>query len=798
MSKSVSNPSPNEGEAIVYTLAITNNGPADATNVVLTDTLPISVTYVSNSTGLGSFDSGTGEWLVGTLANLQSVTLLITVTVDAGTSGQIITNTTDGLSADQNDPNTSNNTGSVAITVTRADLSVSKVVNQPTPNEGDTIVYTVAVTNNGPSNATGVQLADLLPPGVTYASSGVSQGVYSNLTGLWNIGNLSNSLSATLLITATVNNGTAGQTITNTASIIASDQGDPNPGNNSASAGITVADAELGLSKVVDNNTPGENDSIVYTVTVNNNGPSNATGLIISDTLPVNLTFVSSSTTQGDYNAGTGLWTVGSLSNGNSATLLITATVNPGTAGTAITNVAEISAVDQADSNASNNIAREVIGVGGTDLAVSKSVNNANPDQGSTIVYTLVITNNGPISTAGVVLTDTLPAQVTFGSASATQGSYNSSTGVWTVGSLNNMATATLLITATVNNGTAGQTITNVTNGLTAANPDPDSSNNVDSVAVIVTGADLTVIKTVNDPQPTEGSAIVYTIQLTNNGPSKATGVVLTDTLPAGITFVASGATQGSYNNGSGVWSVGSLNDGANATLLITATVNAGTLGQTITNTVSGASANQPDPDTGNNTSSTKFKVVTTMHVGDLDGTSVPSGSNKWIATVIITVHDPAHNPTQGVEVKGKFSEDGTGGGGPIRTCITDAAGQCSVSTEPIPKSKPESIYTVQQVRHSSYKYQPGANHDPDGGSSNGTTITIVQGVGGFALPGESRDFIYYLPLITKSIPAFGTNGSAAASPASAPPLPAPSGLSEGQHRLYLPLIMAYPQPANP
>ena len=124
--------------------------------------------------------------------------------------------------------------------VSGADLEVTKSVNNATPGEGDSVTYTVTVDNNGPDDATGVEVTDALPTGVTYSSDSAG-GSYNSGTGVWTVGSLADAASATLTIVAAVDAGTGGDTITNTASISASDQADPDATNNSASADITVA-----------------------------------------------------------------------------------------------------------------------------------------------------------------------------------------------------------------------------------------------------------------------------------------------------------------------------------------------------------------------------------------------------------------------------------------------------------------------------------------------------------------------------------------------------------------------------
>ena len=84
------------------------------------------------------------------------------------------------------------------------------------------------------------------------------------------------------------------------------------------------------------------------------------------------------------------------------------------------------------------------------DLALTKSVDNATPAVGDTITYTIVVTNNGPGGASGIVVTDSLPAGVTFVSSTVSQGSYDSGTGLWTVGAVANAASATLTITCVV------------------------------------------------------------------------------------------------------------------------------------------------------------------------------------------------------------------------------------------------------------------------------------------------------------------------------------------------------------
>ncbi|NUM47534.1 MAG: Ig-like domain-containing protein, partial [Anaerolineales bacterium] len=108
-----------------------------------------------------------------------------------------------------------------------------------------------------------------------------------------------------------------------------------------------------------------------------------------------------------------------------------------------------------------------------------------------------------------------------------------------------------------------------------------------------------------------------------------------------------------------------------------------------------------------------------TMHIGDLDGSSAPSGS-RWTATVVITVHDSAHNPIAGVTVSGAWSNGASGSS----SCVTDSNGQCTVTKTNLRTTTNSVTFTVTNATHGSYTYQSSANHDPDG-DSNGTTIVV-------------------------------------------------------------------------
>src|SRR5262249_41456900 len=151
------------------------------------------------------------------------------------------------------------------------------------PNVGDTVTFTVALSNAGPDAATDVNVQDLLPSGLTFVSATPSQGTYSATTGAWDVGTVTTTTPQTLLIRATVASAAAE---TNTAAVTHSAQFDPAPGNNTAAVTETPQQADLQVSKAVSAPPPNVGATIPYTITLTDNGPDPATGVTVQDTLP--------------------------------------------------------------------------------------------------------------------------------------------------------------------------------------------------------------------------------------------------------------------------------------------------------------------------------------------------------------------------------------------------------------------------------------------------------------------------------------------------------------------------------
>ena len=326
-----------------------------------------------------------------------------------------------------------------------ADVRIVKSASTLSPNFGSSITFTLVASNLGPDTATNVNVTDLLPSGYTFSSATPSIGTYNSVTGLWNVGSLLNGGSANISIVATVN---ASGNYSNSASI-SSNQIDPTPANNtSTSTPIPVAEANVGVLKTSSNATPNVGGTVTFTIVANNSGPATATNVTVTDLLPNGYTYVSSTTTTGSYVSGTGIWSIGSLSNGSSQTLTVTATVN--VSGN-YANTATITATETDNTLGNNSSTNTPIPIDVTDLRVVKTASNLTPYIGDTITFTIVASNFGPSNATGVNVSDVLSDHYTFVSSLASLGTYDSLTGIWTIGNLNNGVSQTLTITVIVN-----------------------------------------------------------------------------------------------------------------------------------------------------------------------------------------------------------------------------------------------------------------------------------------------------------------------------------------------------------
>jgi uncharacterized repeat protein (TIGR01451 family) len=347
------------GQPLTYTVTVSNAGPNPATGVTLTDVLPAGVAFDSASSSQGTATQANGT-MTGNLGNLSvGSTATVTIVVRPAAAQSLFDQAS--VAGDQTDPVPANNSASLSTNVIpTADLSITaSAAPNPVP-VGANLTFTFTVTNQGPSQATGVVVANTLPAGVAYVSATTSQGTATQMNGTVTarLGTL--AAGATATVTAVVS-APSQVVVTDQASVTA-DQADPVTANNTASATVTVALlADLGISIKLDPVTEGK--PLTYILTVVNKGPNDAPGVVVTDPLPKALAFVSASVSQGTETQLNGAVTaqLGSLASGASATVVLVTL--PRVIGT-ITNGAQVTG-RVVDPVAGNNSATQTVSVDG-------------------------------------------------------------------------------------------------------------------------------------------------------------------------------------------------------------------------------------------------------------------------------------------------------------------------------------------------------------------------------------------------------------------------------------------------
>ena len=580
VTKAVDQIIPEVGEEILFTVTVQNDGPSDATNIVVTDVLSTGYQLVSSNPSIGTYNSTNGSWVVGDLANGASETLEITVEVLP--TGNY-TNTAELTNVSEMDVDSSPNNNNESeddqqtiepIVIPVADLLLQKSVNVLSPYVGQDVIFTINITNLGPSEATGVAVMDLLPDGYTYVSHGTTAGNYNESSGMWNLnGNLEDTTTETLTIVATVNN--TGDHF-NVTEVFSSDQYDPNsiPNNNNIfendqdNAGTTpVPSADLNLDISVDNASPDVGTEIVFTITLTNEGPSDAIGIVVENTLPDGFTYVSDNS-GGLFNSSNGIWSVGNLALESQIELQLIAEVNPSGDYTASTELINAIFFD-IDSTPGNNALSEddqdeqtVVPRHVADISVFKTVSDMNPEVGEEIFFTVEVNNDGPNDAFGLIIEDELRNGYQFVSATTSAGNYDEIAGSWDLPSLTNASTETLEIRVIV---LASGEYRNRAELIASDTFDPDSTPNNNlgseddqSIVIPVPGglSDLSLSKTVDNTNPNVGDVVRFVLSVTNNGPSDARNVEVTDMLPMGYTYQSHTSTAGIYNQATGIWRI--------------------------------------------------------------------------------------------------------------------------------------------------------------------------------------------------------------------------------------------------
>lgn len=547
----VNDTNPKFNSLVKWTLRVTNNGPDEATGVVVCDLLSKDLIYLSST---GNYDVKSGLWNIGTLEVGKSVSIDIVTLVNK--TGKIANDA--NVSGREYDWNLSNNYDNKSIDVdVCADLAIEKLVNDTVPKFNSLVEWTLRVTNNGPDTATGVVVCDILPEGLI--------SIDKSFNGTWNVGKLLNNQTKELTIICLVNK--TGKLV-NIADI-AGNEYDCNLTNNIVNKSIEVASsADLFVKKYVNNTAPDFGEIIKWSVVVSNNGPDIATNVRVNDLLDDGLIFVKSSSTKGSYDAKSGIWTIDSLAPETDETLNIYCKVNK------IGKILNFVSVNstQYDWNESNNHDNESVDtVKIADLSVIKLINNSNPNYNDLIKWTIIVSNNGPNMATGVIVNDLLPKAVEYISSYLSKGFYNPVNGIWDVGNLNAGEKLQLnIVSKIVKTGD----ITNVVNVKGNEKDSNLTNNHFEKSVHVKPAADLSIEKSVSKQEVNINDLIEYVIEITNNGPDSAENIKVSELLNPNLKVISFESTKGNFNNTNNVLTIDSLVDGEKVRLTINAAAN--------------------------------------------------------------------------------------------------------------------------------------------------------------------------------------------------------------------------------
>ncbi|MGA7614600.1 MAG: hypothetical protein WBX15_05400, partial [Thermoanaerobaculia bacterium] len=560
ITKSASVPSPlGPGDQITYTIDLSNTGSGAATSVVVDDSIPTNTSYVPGSL---TFDSasqtdiadGDSAWFDGTAVHFSVASL-------AGGAAHALT--------------------------------FKVTVDSPLPN-GSTVIgntATVSAANAAPKSASTSSTA------TAAESLSLSKSAPSVLADP--LATVTSVTSPTVLDVDSTTNLGVNQVIAI---------------NGTAATITAISGTQLTLGSAV---TAAAGDTLVptfeYTIQYANSGDATAQNVTVTDPLPSGLLYVSSSPAPSAAPAiganGTVSWNIGDVPPGSAAVLHIR--VQPSATGS-YTNTATLSST-----TTPSVIATATTTVGSLEPskeALIASVTNSG--SGATTQYRITITNQLPTTVSGVTVTDTLSSGFTYASTDATGGTASrTSTSdptagsvqpVWGTWDIPGNGTLTIDFTANVDASVGAGTYQNDVSATAPGAPSLSFDflgTTADDVTVSLNAltADLSLTKTVDNASPNVADNVTFTITLTNGGPDDATNVAVKDQLPAGLTFVSSTPSTGSYSNATGIWTVGTVANGAAPTLQVVAAVT--TAGAKM-NTAEVSASDQADPDSTPNNGS--------------------------------------------------------------------------------------------------------------------------------------------------------------------------------------------------
>ncbi len=569
------------GDDVTYRITAINRGPLPVQDARVIDTFPESlsnVTFTSAGSEGTAGNTTAGSTNIDDLLTLPvngTVTYVVTGRVNESAAGTLV-NRVDIVPPPTFVELTPEDNTEIDVDLVRrdqADLSVTKTDGRTVVAPGEELTYTIVVSNAGPSPAADVTVTDIFPPeliNIRYTAAATADVQGYRASGIGSIDDrlqMGPDSSIVYTVSATVRQQATDRLINSVR--VGSEVPDPDPTDNEAiDTNSVVPTADLSVTKSDGRTAVQPGDVVTYTIAARNNGPSDAPLVRITDSFPEALRNVQYTRQMPDGSITTGTGAIDDglpLAAGAEIVYRVTGTIDAAAAGNVINRVDVTPAESVSDPNTANNSATDVdtVGRAEVDLLLRKVADRPQAIAGEPIQFTLLIANVGQTLVANANLIESLPdelQEVRFHSETTGQVSGNTASGEGTPQDTLQIApgaTVVYTIDATVSADARG-TLRNLAQidipGQTDRNPD----NNIDLVVLPIESlADLAITKSDGTRQVSIGEQVQYTILVTNQGPSDARQVRVTDLVPSGLTdvqytSVATGGAAGNTNSGEG------------------------------------------------------------------------------------------------------------------------------------------------------------------------------------------------------------------------------------------------------
>ena len=598
------------------------------------DTLPAGVGFVASDPACDTSGLPLLSCPLSDLGSGASTTLSIVVDVDDDVPHGTVLENAATVDSDQvdSDPSDNEDTQETLVDVA-ADLTVMKTADPSIASAGDLVTFTITAANAGPSTATDVRVTDTLPAALAYVSDDAGCDTSGLPLVVCDLGDLGPGGLAAVEIVVEVLPGFEDSVASNTVIVGSPSGSDPDPGDNSDDEPVTIPpQVDLSVSKggagevMVPGNPPGiavlpnlvsAGGRLTYTLSVQNAGPNTATGVTLTDTLPAGVGLVSASGASCVETPPGVVCSLPDLASGAGVVVTIVVDVDADVAdGATLLNEATVTAAEEEANPADNTDSQQTDVSADADLSIDKVAEPAVVASGEVVTFTLTVSNLGLSEAANVVVTDTLPTGMTDVSADPGCDVSGAPVVVCDLGDLSPGAMVVLQITARPTAALETMVVTNVA-VVDSDTDDPNPADNQDDAQFgVEIPVDLTVSKTgvgevmtAGDPpgiavvagEVAAGGLITWTMEVTNNGLQTATSVVLTDDLPAGVSYVSDDAGCDSSGEPEIVCALGSLASGATTTVTLVGRVRVQEpAGSVLTNEVEVA-ADQMEMSTGDN-----------------------------------------------------------------------------------------------------------------------------------------------------------------------------------------------------